>query len=57
MHYYIEYRDEHGTYRITKDNPPNALHDAIDDFVIPVLLAAGYSRQAIDDYYIKNDNN
>jgi hypothetical protein len=49
---YIELKDENGTYRITREIPP-ALDDLIEDLVIPVLLAAGYSRSAIDNYYSK----
>ena len=49
---YIEFSDENGTYRISRENPPIILDDVIEDMVIPVLLAAGYSRQSINDYYI-----
>ena len=53
---YIEFSDENGTYRISRENPPITLDDVIEDMVIPVLLAAGYSRQSINDYYIPDPN-
>ena len=49
---YIELQDENGTYRISRDNPPITLDEVIEEMVIPLLLAAGYSRQCIDAYYI-----
>ena len=49
---YIEFSDENGTYRIIRENPPITLDDVIEDMVIPILLAAGYSHQSINDYYI-----
>ena len=54
---YIEFSDENGTYRIIRENPPITLDDVIEDMVIPILLAAGYSRQSINDYYIPDPNN
>ena len=53
---YMEFSDENGTYRITRENPPITVGDVIEYMVIPVLLAAGYSRQSINDYYIEDTN-
>lgn len=51
---YIELQDENGTYRITLENPPATVDEVIEEMVIPALLAAGYSRQSIDSYFIAN---
>ena len=50
---YIELCDENGKYRITREDPPVTLGDFIELMVIPLLLAAGYNRKSIDEYYIQ----
>ena len=53
---YIELSDENGIYRISRENPSVGLNYVIEDMVIPLLLAAGYSRESINDYYIPDPN-
>lgn len=51
---YIEFQDEHGTYRIAPSNQPVVLDEVIEQMVVPVLLAAGYSRENIYNYYMED---
>lgn len=50
---YIEYQDEHGTYSITRESGGADLSHVIEDFIIPVLLAAGYNQKTIDEYFVE----
>ena len=53
MEGYIEFKDENGTYRVTRDNPPITLSEVIEEMVIPMLLAAGYHPDSINRYYME----
>lgn len=48
---YVELCDENGTYRIERDKSIVVLDDVMEEMIIPLLLAAGYSRQCIDEYF------
>lgn len=50
---YIEYKDAHGTYRIERPEGPLELPMVLEDMVIPILLAAGFGQDLIDEYFVK----
>lgn len=41
-------RNEYGEYTVQVNQRELTIAEIIDDLVIPVLLAAGYSREVID---------
>jgi hypothetical protein len=51
---YIEFKDDNGTYRITRENPPVQLHEVMEEMVFPLLLAAGYSKTTINEYFVED---
>ena len=53
---YIELCDKNGTYRIERDKSIVVIDDVMEEMVIPLLLAAGYSRQCIDRYFGVDDH-
>lgn len=47
----MSYTDEHGTYSIIRHDLSRCLtiHEVIEDFVRPTLLAAGYCETTVKD--------
>ena len=51
----ITYENEYGTYSIEIPDGNLTISQMMEDLVIPVLLAAGYSKEVIDDYIGKEE--
>jgi hypothetical protein len=47
----ISLTNEYGTYTIELDKECVQLSDYIENLIIPVLLAAGFVRESLDEYF------
>jgi hypothetical protein len=46
----IRYENDNGSYEVTCNASCDVFDDFIENLVIPVALAAGYSRETIERY-------
>lgn len=47
----ISLTNEYGTYTIELEQEYVQLNDYIENLIIPVLLAAGFVQESIDEYF------